>query len=264
MKVDSAPGSAVSGASDMIHISWSGATLGEWHLGAVSHTGKGILRGLTLINVNNRRRIENGGSFSYPNEVDGTGETGVNFNVTFGYTGTYIAAAHGLVPATISSGSVVSLDQQVHQFELSGAGLFRVTLPSVANQVNLDLYLVDPLNQPVAASKHEGTDEMVELVSPVDGVWSVYVYRSDIDGTGTSADYSMYSWIVPVTPGSMTVVSAPDSAQLGETETISLAWTGNDGEWSIGTVRHTNETSLIGLTIVNVDNRVDPVSEKLD
>lgn len=260
MNVDSAPGSAVSGATEMIRISWTGATLGEWHLGAVSHTGKGILRGLTLINVNNRGRIENGGSFLYPNEVDGTGETGSNFDVTFGYTGAYAAAAHGLVSATITSSSVVSLDQQVHQFDLSGAALFIVALPSVANQVNLDLYIVDPLNQPVAASLNEqGTDEMIELVSPVDGMWSVYVYRSDIDGTGTSADYAMYSWIVPVTPGgNMTVVSAPDSAQLGETDTISLAWPVNDGEWSIGAVSHTNwETGLIGLTVVSVDSRGD-------
>jgi hypothetical protein len=35
-------------------VSWSGATLGEWHLGAVSHTGDVGLMGLTLVDVDNR------------------------------------------------------------------------------------------------------------------------------------------------------------------------------------------------------------------
>ena len=35
-------------------MSWTGATDGEWHLGAVSHTGPDGLLGLTLIDVDNR------------------------------------------------------------------------------------------------------------------------------------------------------------------------------------------------------------------
>jgi hypothetical protein len=35
-------------------VSWSGATAGQWHLGAVSHTGDVGLMGLTLVEVDNR------------------------------------------------------------------------------------------------------------------------------------------------------------------------------------------------------------------
>ena len=54
MMVDSAPASAVSGAMENVDVSWTGATAGEWHLGAVSHADGGGLLGLTLVEVDNR------------------------------------------------------------------------------------------------------------------------------------------------------------------------------------------------------------------
>ena len=53
--IDSAPASAVSGATEEITVSWTGATLGEWHLGAVRHSGpEGSFLGRTLVEVDNR------------------------------------------------------------------------------------------------------------------------------------------------------------------------------------------------------------------
>jgi hypothetical protein len=54
MTIDSAPASATLGAVETINVSWTGATAGQWHLGAVSHTGDVGLMGLTLVNVDNR------------------------------------------------------------------------------------------------------------------------------------------------------------------------------------------------------------------
>ena len=54
MSINSAPTSATIGATETIDISWSGATAGQWHLGAVSHTGDVGLMGLTLVDVDNR------------------------------------------------------------------------------------------------------------------------------------------------------------------------------------------------------------------
>jgi subtilisin family serine protease len=52
--VDSSPPSAVSGTTGTVEASWSGATLGEWHLGAVSHSdGSGVID-LTLLDIDNR------------------------------------------------------------------------------------------------------------------------------------------------------------------------------------------------------------------
>ncbi len=54
MIIDSAPTSATLGAVETIDVSWTGATAGEWHLGAVSHTGDVGLMGFTFVNVDNR------------------------------------------------------------------------------------------------------------------------------------------------------------------------------------------------------------------
>ena len=39
---------------DTIAVSWTGATAGDWYLGAVSHTGNSGIMGLTLIDVDSR------------------------------------------------------------------------------------------------------------------------------------------------------------------------------------------------------------------
>jgi hypothetical protein len=44
----------VIGETGTIEISWSGATLGEWPLGAVSHNQGDNLLGTTLVEVDNR------------------------------------------------------------------------------------------------------------------------------------------------------------------------------------------------------------------
>ncbi|UCE52232.1 MAG: hypothetical protein JSV31_23690 [Desulfobacterales bacterium] len=52
--IDSAPRSATLKSVETIQVSWTGATAGQWHLDAVSHTGDVGLMGLTLVNVDNR------------------------------------------------------------------------------------------------------------------------------------------------------------------------------------------------------------------
>jgi hypothetical protein len=54
LQIDSAPTAAVIATTETIDISWSGATLGEWHLGAVSHNRDSELLGTTLVEVDNR------------------------------------------------------------------------------------------------------------------------------------------------------------------------------------------------------------------
>ena len=198
-------------------------------------------------------------TLDYPYEIDGNGEDGASFDVTFGYTGTYVAVAHGLEPATVTSDTVGQDCVQLHEFELSGATFFRIEIPSkaVANSdIDLDIFLVDPLNQLVAQSRKYGTDELIDIALPMDGNWSVYIHGWDT--AGPSADYDMFSWVVSATPGgSMNVDSAPVSAQFNGTETISLSWTGAPDVWLLGAVSHTVESGLFGLTLVNIDNRVD-------
>ena len=52
--IDSAPASAVLGATGTIDLSWSGLTSGTEYLGAVSHSDASGLMGLTLVGVDTR------------------------------------------------------------------------------------------------------------------------------------------------------------------------------------------------------------------
>jgi subtilisin family serine protease len=54
LSIDSAPTSATSGEVATIGVSWTGATAGQWHLGAVSHNQGSTVFGRTLIDVDNR------------------------------------------------------------------------------------------------------------------------------------------------------------------------------------------------------------------
>jgi hypothetical protein len=52
--VDSAPTEAVSGTTGTVEASWTAAALGEWHLGAVSHSDSAGVIDLTLVDIDNR------------------------------------------------------------------------------------------------------------------------------------------------------------------------------------------------------------------
>ena len=206
--------------------------------------------------------------FKAPAEISGMGATGsASFNVTFGYTGSYTAAAHGLVPATVTSANVAQDPDQTfdpndgystaHEVTLSGAAFFRLVLPPEGTEAenDLDVYVYDPNGDLYATSTGGGTDEQVDITLPMDGTWSVYVHGWQT--IGADSDYTMYTWAISATPGgNLTVGSAPASATLGATEPINLSWTGaTTGQWHLGAVSHTGPTGFMGLTLVDVDNR---------
>lgn len=239
-----------------------GAPIGEWRFGSLTwHEKNGEYSVYSPIAVR-------GSLFDAPPEVSGKGTGGsLSFDVTFGYTGSYAAATHGLVPATVTSDNVVQDPDQdfdrndgysnLHQFALSGAALFRIAMPPEATEpdADLDIFVYDPNGDLTATSTSGGTNELIDITSPMDGTWSVYVHGwSTPDG---DSDYDMYSWVVSATPGgSLILNSAPTSATLGATGTIDVGWTGaTDGQWHLGAVSHTGDVGLMGLTLVDVDNR---------
>jgi hypothetical protein len=257
-------------ASYTVTVTNVSAPIGEWRFGS-----------LTWSSANSNPPSKNYSAYSpiavraalfaAPPEVDGTGESGsASFNVTFGYTGSYTAAAHGLVPATVTSDNVLQDPDQafdpsdvgagganVHQLTLSNVAFLRIAIPPEATEADadLDVYVYDPNNQLVASSTLPATDELVEISQPADGTWSVYVHGWA--APGGDSDYTMYSWAISNTPGgNLTIVSAPTSATNGATETITVSWTGaTAGQWHLGAVSHTGSSGLMGLTLINVDNR---------
>jgi hypothetical protein len=239
------------------------APIGEWRFGSLTwrdETGHFDVRSPIAVRA---------ALFNAPAQIDASGESGsASFDVSFGYTGSYAAAPHGLEPAIVTSDNVVQDPDQdfdpndgysnLHQFNLSGAAFFRIAMPpeSVDNpDIDLDIFVYDPNGNFAASSTSGGTDELIDIPLPMDGTWSVYVHGWQT--IGPSADYDMYSWIISATPGgNLTIDSAPASATLGAVETIDISWAGATvGQWHLGAVSHTGDSGLMGLTLVNVDNR---------
>jgi len=238
------------------------APAGEWRFGALSWMDKN-----GHYDVHSPIAVR-GAVFGSPELISGMGESGsASFDVSFGYSGTYSAAAHGLEPATVTSDNVVQDPDQdfdpndgfsnLHQFSLSGAAYFRIAMPPEATEpeADLDIFVYDPNGSLVASSTSSGTNELIEILLPMDGTWSVFVHGWS--APGGDSDYDLYSWAVSVTPGgNLSIDSAPTAATIGTTESIDVSWTGaTTGQWHFGAVSHTGDAGLMGLTLIEVDNR---------
>jgi hypothetical protein len=215
-----------------------------------------------------------GALFDAPEELAGTGTSGsVSFPVKFGYTGTYTAAAHGLVKATLTHanvkqdpnqefapGDVATGGANLHSFTLADAAFFRIAMPPEGTEANadLDIYVVGP-NGEEFNSTAGGTDELIDIANPANGTWKVYVHGWSTPGG--DSDYDMWTWAIPATPGggTLSIVSAPTSATNATVGTVEAGWSGitagTTADWYLGAVSHTGPSGLMGQTLVNVDNR---------
>jgi subtilisin family serine protease len=207
----------------------------------------------------------------FPAEIQGSGETGsASFDIKFGYTGDYDAASIGLVPATPEP-DVVEQDPDQnfsrtdgfsndHPISLTGAAVLRVALPAASTETNadLDIYLFNPSGVQVASSTSgSGSDEMITIHNPVDGTWHLWVHGWQT--IGADSPYTLYVFDLPASPedaGSLVIDSEPPDATIGSTQTIDVSWTGaTAGQWWLGAVTHKRGTTVMGRTLVNVDNR---------
>ncbi|MGI9646148.1 MAG: hypothetical protein ACR2O6_12655, partial [Ilumatobacteraceae bacterium] len=207
-----------------------------------------------------------GSLFDAPASVAGSGTSGSgSFDVTFGYTGPYTAAPHGLsanAPTsdtisqdpdqTYTPGDPVSPGVDKIPFVVSGSALLRWTLV-IPGPDDIDLFLEDSSGTIIAASTNGGTDELIELVLPPDDTYTLVVHGWGI--TVPPLPYSADTWAVPLTPGggSLAIDSAPGAAVNGTTGTITASWGGLAPGSYLGAVSHTGDAGLLGLTLVNVD-----------
>ncbi len=248
-------------ATYQVTITNDSASIGEWRFGSLTwHEKTGHYDVYSPIAVRAAQLVA-------PDTITGSGESGsASFDITFGYTGDYTAAAHGLEPALVTHANVVQDPDQsfnpgdgfsnAHIMNLSGAALLRVAIPPDATETNadLDVYVFDPGNHLVAQSTLGGTDEEVTIENPADGAWTVYVHGWATPGG--DSDYDMYSWVISATPGgNLSVDSAPTSATIGTTGTVDVSWSGaTAGQWHLGAVSHSDSGGIFGLTLVEVDN----------
>jgi hypothetical protein len=248
-------------ASYQITITNDGAPAGEWAFGSLTWsdaTGHYTVRSTIAVR---------GTLLGAPASVEGSGEAGsASFDISFGYTGSYTAAPHGLVADSPTSGAIGQDPDQTYpsgddtpvgvqkiDFPISGAAFVRWKMV-IPGDDDIDLFLENSSGTIIAASTNGGTDELIELTLPADDTYTMVVHGWSVPNE--PLPYTLNYWAVPLAPGggNLSVDSAPMSATAGTTSTIDISWSGVAPGTHLGAVSHTGDSGLLGLTLVEVEN----------
>lgn len=205
--------------------------------------------------------------FDAPNEVFGVGADGsASFNVSFGYTGAYSAAPHGLAADAPVDDSISQDPDQTYpsaddappgvmkyDYAIAGSAFVRWQLV-IPGDDDIDLYLEDSTGTIIAASTAGGTDELIEIAGLPDGTYTMVVHGWSVPNE--PLPFTLSFWNVPLAAGggSLNIDSAPTSATIGSLGTIDISWSGlTAGTEYLGAVSHSDADGIMGLTLVGVD-----------
>jgi hypothetical protein len=198
-----------------------------------------------------------------PTQVSGS------YSVSFGYTGSFSATARGLVPANLTAGTVAQdPDQTFDPADPTGTVSIPVVIPAgstytrfslfdadVTPGTDMDLYVYQGTT--LVGSSGSGTSaEEVNFTfanptaSPI--ALTVYVHGWGVAGGGSSP-FVLHTWYLGSTAAGNMTVTAPTSATLGTTGTISLSFSGLTSGKYLGSVAYSGAAGMPNPTIVRVD-----------
>jgi subtilisin family serine protease len=245
-----------------------GADLGQWSFGSLtwSHGPHNVRSPIAV------RPVE----LAAPREVSGAGASGsLDYEITFGYSGDFSAQAHGLIAATTEADNVV--DDPANDIDTAletGVGITEHIVEIPAGTIyarfslfddytdgndDLDLYVYNADDDLVGSSGSGTSAEEVNLVDPDPGTYTVIVHGWGTDGP--DANYTLFYWLLDAADAGNMTLTAPAIATLGDTETVTVDWSGLGAEKYLGSVSHHNVASpgsymdgLINFTVVRIDN----------
>ena len=200
-----------------------------------------------------------------PTAVSSSGAA-ISYGVTFGYTGAFTAVPRGLVAAALTSGTVnQDPDQTFDPSDTAGTVAILVSIPAgttharfslfdadVAAGSDIDLYVYNSSGAQVGGSGGGTSAEEVNLSNPAAGTYTVYVHGWGLP-SGTSA-FKLHVWALGSADAGNMSVSAPASATLGATGTITITPSGGlaAGKY-LGAIVYGGAPGLPAPTIVRVD-----------
>jgi len=211
-------------------------------------------------------------AFSTEAEVDGVADVSGNGSVVvpvaFGYTGDYSASVSG-IDAGFSVGPVNITGPQgnLHIWcaDLPANAHFRLatfdedTSSPGADDIDLRLFLAatdcDTFDiSQIGASGGATSEEVIDIANgPAGGYVAVVDYFSAANGTDT--DYKL--WFQMVLPGSAgnNTVTAPASATTGNSDTVTVDYTGLAPTRNLGVLHHNDGSGELDRTIIDIDAR---------
>lgn len=237
------------------------APIGEWRFGSLTWNNEnGHYSAYSPIAV--RAAL-----FNAPAEVSASGTAGsTSFDVSFGYTGDYSVAAHGLTADAPTSDVIGQDPDQTYpsgddgvnggvvwiDFPITGAAFARWELV-IPGDDDIDLFLENSAGTIIAASTSGGTDELIEIFLPADDTYTMAVHGWSVPNE--PLPFTLHYWEVPLASvGSLNIDASPASATQGVVGTIDLSWSGlASGTSYLGAVSHNDASGLMGFTLVSVD-----------
>ena len=204
-------------------------------------------------------------------EVVGSGVSGsVTQTVPLGYQGPFSVVPQGLVPAATSNRTVVddptnNFDTdapdanqgiQVHTFTVAAGTpfarfqLFDDFVDGADDDLDIYLYRGSEL---LGASAGSTSAERIDLAAPAAGEYKLYVHGWQTDGT--SANYTLFNWLVPSSgAGNLTTTASTSTATVGGSADVTIAWSGlTSGVKYLGRASYRDGVGEIGGTIVSVN-----------
>ncbi|HKX67472.1 MAG TPA: S8 family serine peptidase, partial [Intrasporangium sp.] len=189
---------------------------------------------------------------------------GTSYDVTFGYTGAFTATARGLVPATVTPGTV-SDDPTDSTCSLSSpnAQKIDVAVPTETTYARFSLFDADVnagsdldlcvfRGTTLVGTSGSGTSaEEVNLLNPAAATYTVVVQGWGVAG---STPFKLHTWLLGNTAAGNMTVSAPTQAVTGAKGTIGLSFTGLASATKyLGSVAYSGSAGMPNPTIVRVD-----------
>lgn len=199
-----------------------------------------------------------------PAAVNGTGAP-INYDIKFGYSGSFAALARGLVPAAVTAGTVAD-DPTNSGCSLASpnAQLIPVTVAAGTTYArfalfdadvnpgsDLDLCVFNATSTMVGSSGSGTSAEEVNLLNPAAGNYTVVVQGWGVSG---STPFKLYTWLLGNAAAGNMSVTAPAAATLGGTGTIALGFSGlTGGVKYLGSVAYSGASGMPNPTIVTVN-----------
>ena len=108
---------------------------------------------------------------------------------------------------------------------VTDSAFLRIAL-AIPGPDDIDLFLENSSGTIIAASTNGGTDELIELVLPADDTYTLVVHGWSVPNAPLA--YAVDTWSVPLTPGggSLSIDSAPASADGRYDRNRRLSWSG--------------------------------------
>ncbi|HSL30219.1 MAG TPA: S8 family serine peptidase [Anaerolineales bacterium] len=203
-----------------------------------------------------------------PVQVSSNGDP-INYNVTFGYTGPFTATARGLIPASVTPGTVnQDPDQTFAQNDPTGTVAIPVTIPAgstyvrfslfdadVSTGTDLDLYVYQGSTLVGASTSGTSAEEVnFTFANPTGAPIALTAYVHGWGVAGGTSPFKLHFWALGTANAGNMTVTAPATATQGSTGTINLTFSGlAPATRYLGSVVYAGAAGMPSPTIVRVD-----------